>query len=330
MSGALYETQPSTERTPADGSVCPVCGQGGGTQWMQAPDRFHGRTLVYELLRCSACSFVWLANPPRPEEMEQHYGPDYDQLIMQVGEADPDRWKEPRKTLLQHKSSGALLDLGCSSGSFLGFIKGPSWKLYGIEISPVSAKRAEARSGGQIYVGNVPDASFPAESFDAITCFHVLEHMYNPREVLSQVSRWLKPGGIFFVLVPNIDSGAARFFGSYWYGLELPRHLFHYSPQSLRVLAKSVGLREVSMDTFRVPFIGYSTRYINDEILKKIGLSRRPLAMAKVPSIPFRIFRKAFRLTVLPILNRMVGLAGPGEIIQAIFTKGPVSDSESR
>src|ERR1035438_10453930 len=73
-----------------------------------------------------------------------------------------------------------------------------------------------------------------AESFDVITCFDVLEHLYEPRKVMARVGEWLKPGGIFYVLVPNVDSAEARAFGSYWHGLELPRHLFHYSPASLK------------------------------------------------------------------------------------------------
>ena len=60
--------------------------------------------------------------------------------------------------------------------------------------------------------------------------------------VMARVAEWLKPGGIFYVLVPNVDSAEGRVFGSYWHGLELPRHLFHYSPASLKFLAESAGL----------------------------------------------------------------------------------------
>ena len=79
------------------------------------------------------------------------------------------------------------------------------------------------------------------ESFDVITCFDVLEHLYEPRRVMAKVGEWLKPGGIFYVLVPNVDAAEARVFGSYWHGLELPRHLFHYSPASLKFLAELGG-----------------------------------------------------------------------------------------
>ena len=90
-------------------------------------------------------------------------------------------------------------------------------------MSAECAKTAEARSGAQVFVGNILDAPFPPESFDVITCFDVLEHLYEPRRVMARVSEWLKPGGMFYVLVPNVDSAEARVFGSYWHGLELPQ-----------------------------------------------------------------------------------------------------------
>src|ERR1017187_3489649 len=141
--------------------------------------------------------------------------------------------------------------MGCSSGAFLESLHGDGWKLHGIEMSTEPAKNAEARSGAQVFVGHILEAPFRPESFDVITCFDVLEHLYEPRQVLTKVMEWLKPGGIFYVLVPNIDSAEARVFGSYWGGLELPRHLFHYSPASLSFLAKSVGLHEISQVTRR-------------------------------------------------------------------------------
>ena len=124
-------------------------------------------------------------------------------------------------------------------------------------------------------------------------------------------------------MVPNIDSAGFRIFQSYWYALELPRHLSFFSPKSLRALAQSVGLEEVSITTDREVFIEASTRYILDERLRKIGINRTPLARARRPGIPFRVVRKAFRLTVIPVLNSLAALAGDGESIHAIFRKGP-------
>jgi SAM-dependent methyltransferase len=195
------------------------------------------------------------------------------------------------------------------------------WNKYGIEMSEQVADDARARTGAQVFVGDVLEAPFAPDSFDAITCFHVFEHMFQPREVLARVREWLKPGGVFYTMMPNIDSAGSRIFKSYWYALELPRHLFHFSPRSLRALAGSVGLEEVSVRTGREVFIEASVRYIIDEVCRQAGFRRTPLAEAPAPSLPFRVVRKGFRMSILPILNGLASLAGDGESIHAIFRK---------
>lgn len=300
---------------------CPCCGSEDCSLWVSAPDRFHGRYRLYQLVRCASCSLVWLQAPPPPSEMAQHYGADYDRAIAGGGE-DPDHWRGRRETLLRYKSSGAILDLGCSTGGFLASLKSPSWELFGIEMSEWVARQAEARSGARIFVGDILDAPFPPGSFDAITCFHVFEHLYQPREVLARVYEWLKPGGIFYTMMPNIDSAGARIFGSYWYALELPRHLYHFSPQSLRNLANSVGLQELSVTVHRELFIEPSLRYVLDDIFRKIGIHRTPLAQAKPASLPWKVVRKGLRLSILPFLTLLASFAGEGESIHAILTKG--------
>jgi SAM-dependent methyltransferase len=322
MSTSNQIMQPEAIETNATSAErCPSCGHDGAENWLQAPDRFHGRPEIYQLLRCPGCSLVWLKDPPSPEEMGNHYGPDYDRAIAGTGD-DPNHWTSRRDTLLRYKTGGAILDLGCSSGGFLTSVKSPAWKLYGIEMSDSVARRAEANCGAEVFVGDILDAPFAPGSFDAITCFHVFEHLYHPREVLEKVAKWLKPGGIFFTMMPNIDSAGAHIFKSHWYALELPRHLSHFSPTSLRNMANSVGLEEVSLTTDREVFIEYSTRYVLEDALKKIGISRVPLARAKRPSLAWRVVRKMFRLTVLPVLNGMASLAGDGESIHVVLKKG--------
>jgi SAM-dependent methyltransferase len=298
---------------------CIVCGGVRTEPLLEAPDRFHGATEVYRLVRCSSCALVWLDNAPKPEDMWQHYGQDYDRKIAEAGESSPERWSDRRKTLSLYKQGGAILDLGCSSGSFLSTLDGGIWDLHGVEMSTESADRALARCGAKVFVGDILDAPFQPESFDAITCFHVFEHLYHPREVLAKVSKWLKPGGIFYALMPNIDSAGARVFKSHWYALELPRHLYHFSPKSLSQLAGSVGLEEVSMITGREVFIEKSVHYMVDDLLKKVGITRQSLSKSTEPSIPWKVMRKMYRLTVQPVLTSMIALAGDGESIHAVF-----------
>ena len=301
--------------------VCAVCGREGGQLWLHGPDRLHGRREDYALMRCSACSLVWLSNPPKPSDMYLHYTDAYHKLISSAGENSFERWRDRIQTLRRQKQAGTLLDVGCSSGGFLGFFQGESWKLYGIEMSADCAKRAEARTGAQVFVGDILDAPFASESFDVITCFDVLEHVYQPRQAMAKVGEWLKPGGIFYVQVPNVDSAEARVFGSYWHGLELPRHLFHYSPASLKSLAASAGLEVFLLETRRNPAVGTSLRYVWDDVFHAVGIRKTPVAYRGDASLPWKVARKLVRMTVLRALLAMAPLVGDGEAIHAIFRK---------
>jgi len=261
--------------------------------------------------------------------MNGHYGEDYDRSVAVAGE-DPDRWSGRRDTILRMRPGGAILDLGCSSGGFLAAMKRPAWKLFGIEMSEQVAKVARERSGADVFVGDIKDAPYGAGEFDVVTCFHVLEHLDRPAEVLRCVHDWLKPGGMFYMMVPNIESGGARIFRSYWYALELPRHLTHFSPGSLRHMARSVGFEELSLTTHRELFFENSVRYIFDALLGKAGIRRTPLACRNSPSLPWRAARKLFRLTILPGLTWLASLAGDGESIHAIFQKPSVGSQPDR
>jgi SAM-dependent methyltransferase len=307
--------------TPYSADLCPLCGSSGGQLWLRTPDRFHGRHEQYALLRCPACSLVWLSNPPRQEDMNQHYTEAYDRLISASGQNSPIRWVHRKAALAPYKQSGSILDLGCSSGAFLQSLPAADWQLYGIEMSAESAKEAQQKTGANVFVGEIDQAGFPPASFDVITCFDVLEHLYEPRRVMAKVAEWLKPGGIFYVLVPNIDSAEARIFGTYWHGLELPRHLFHYSPASLTFLAESAGLSQVSLETRRNPAVGTSLRYVWDDVFRAGGIERTPAAYRHEPSLPWRAARKFVRMTVLRLLLAIAPLAGEGESIHAIFAK---------
>ena len=300
---------------------CPGCKNTSIVDYLMAPDRFHGRTIPYRLVNCPKCSLVWLADPPKTEEMTLHYSQEYDRSIAAAGDSSPKRGSNRKQTLTQYKQGGAILDLGCSNGSFLKALGSKEWELYGIEMSSESARRAQEESGAKVFVGDILDSPFHFASFDVITCFHVFEHLYRPREVLTKVFEWLKPGGIFYMLVPNIDSAGAHIFRSYWYALELPRHVFHYSPKSLSMMARSVGFEVASLTTHREMFFEQSIRYITDDMLRRLGIRRVPLSNSPAPGIMFRVIKKAFRLTSLPLFSSLSSLAGNGESIHAIFRK---------
>jgi SAM-dependent methyltransferase len=134
-----------------------------------------------------------------------------------------------------------LLDVGCGSGTLLGLLKQRGFRAIGVDFSAEAAGLAGAENGVRVVVGSLDQAGFPDHSFDIVTLFHVLEHVANPRQVLAEVSRILKPGGVIVVQVPNIDSWQFKAFGARWYGLDIPRHLIDYSKGSMLKLLNDSG-----------------------------------------------------------------------------------------
>ncbi|MBZ5503744.1 MAG: class I SAM-dependent methyltransferase [Acidobacteriia bacterium] len=254
--------------------------------------------------------------------MAFHYDEDYHRAIVAGGEISAaSRWQRHRDCISRYKQGGAILDIGCSSGGFLRTMRGESWKLYGIEMEASTAEKGRSATGAEVFVGDAVEAPFPPESFDVITTFDVLEHVYQPRQFLGKVLEWLKPGGLFYTMLPNIDSWEARIFGSYWYGLELPRHLFHFSPQSLRHVMATLGFQEVALSTPRISYLERSAGYVYSEVLQRIGFSPAPAAKPTPKSIPWPAVRKAARLTFVAPASQAASFAGAGASIEAIFRK---------
>lgn len=324
-SGLLKEERAlsSIEEDVLPNLCCPCCNQQSSTKWMEVPDRTQNGAGCYELLCCASCHHVWLDKPPTPDEMSYYYGPQYHRDIGSAGETSPARWKRQLQVIQQYKSSGHILDVGCSSGGFLAYIKGASWELHGIEASLPTAEKARAITGGNIVAGDVMDAVFPPGSMDVITCSDVLEHLYEPQEVFRRISTWLKPGGIFYVFVPNIVSWEARAFRSYWYGLDLPRHLHHFSIESLSALAKSANLRQARMVTPAGSYLEHSASIWLDSVLRRIGLRRTPvrLNLAGNGGIAWRAVRKGVRLSMEALYSRVASTCGSAPSIQAVFRK---------
>jgi predicted SAM-dependent methyltransferase len=125
-----------------------------------------------------------------------------------------------------------------------------AWKLFGIEPSAQAAQRAVQETGAEVFCGSLEDAQFPAASFDVITMWHVMEHLYNPRAALGNLRRMLKSNGMLVLAVPILDSVDAKWFGPYWSGYDVPRHLFTYSMATLSEMLGTCGFTAVHMESF--------------------------------------------------------------------------------
>jgi 2-polyprenyl-3-methyl-5-hydroxy-6-metoxy-1,4-benzoquinol methylase len=108
---------------------------------------------------------------------------------------------------------------------------------------PTQRRRAGRRL--HLKVGSLADADLPAGYFDVVTLWHVLEHDPDPVRSLQRVKGWLRPGGLVLAEVPNSAGWIARLCGGAWLGWDLPRHLVHFSPETLRHAARLAGLERV-------------------------------------------------------------------------------------
>jgi 2-polyprenyl-3-methyl-5-hydroxy-6-metoxy-1,4-benzoquinol methylase len=142
------------------------------------------------------------------------------------------------------RSPARLLDVGCGSATLLALIKERGVDVQGFDASAEASAIARAEHGIDVRVGTrLGEAAFAAGSFDVVTLFHVLEHVTEPRELLADVGRLLKPNGRVILQVPNIESWQFRIFGARWYGLDIPRHVIDYSASSMRRLLQECGLK---------------------------------------------------------------------------------------
>jgi 2-polyprenyl-3-methyl-5-hydroxy-6-metoxy-1,4-benzoquinol methylase len=134
-----------------------------------------------------------------------------------------------------------LLDYGCGTGAFLNEMKLNGWAVTGIEPDPGAAQKAMELTSSEVKDPSALDSIEPS-SFDAITLWHVLEHVHTLNETLDKLKLALKPGGYLFIAVPNYTSHDASYYQQYWAAYDVPRHLYHFSPAAMKTLIAEHGL----------------------------------------------------------------------------------------
>lgn len=251
----LLATPPIESRDPEptiswDDAPCPACANRHATTFFEAQDHLGGADgLWFALVQCDSCGTCYTNPRPDPASIGQFYPDSYSPHHKLVRPRGPRRWnpfrflKPPRveKRPVPWHGQGRLLDFGCGSGAYLAEMKWHGWQVTGLDVSAKMVERVREELGLTAYAGSLPHLELEPESFDVITMWHALEHVHEPLPVLREARRLLAPGGKIVISVPNIDSLSYRWLGKHWFGLELPRHLTHFTPMSLPLILQRAG-----------------------------------------------------------------------------------------
>jgi len=216
--------------------------------------------------------------------------------------------------LCAHKPPGRLLDIGCGTGDFLQQARKREWDVSGVEMSANACRIAAERLGGGIYKGDLVEIELPPEWFDAVTLWHVFEHITSPNELLQAISRVLKPGGILIIEVPNIRNPVYGFLGRYYLHLDLPRHVYFYDPDTLLAMVEKHGFCMAGEDT--------PSWHYPEGIMKSAGYLLRRTGVEESAA------RKAIWVVLLPVCLLVTGgylvatfFGASSEVIRIVATK---------
>lgn len=253
---------------------CLVCAAADFTELFTAKDHLvSGERFV--IRKCTACGFAFTADPPAESEIGRYYiSEEY------ISHSDKkknlaDRFYHLARSLMlgrkrrlvsvaTKRNSGTLLDIGSGTGYFASFMQKKGWTVSGIELNEQARDYSVSRFSLKVY----PPAGisgFGDRSTDCITFWHVIEHLYEPEMWLREVKRILKDDGRCIIAVPNASSADAQWFGDQWAALDVPRHLWHFSPPSMMRFIEANGfqcneIKTLPLDVYYISVLSYKNR----------------------------------------------------------------------
>jgi SAM-dependent methyltransferase len=233
----------------------------------------HGLPGEFQLVRCAGCGHHYLNPRPTPDCIHHYYPETYGpHHLAEPAESPPEAGaaiagagKQPwylsppvrripglRRLYYWLSESYAqiipgvggspkrALELGCADGRFLERLEREGWEAEGVEPAEEPARLAQAR-GLRVHIGRLEPGRMQAGHFDAVFVWMVLEHLHDPLATLREIRRVTKDSGWLVFSVPNFACWERRVFGRYWYALQLPTHLHHFNPATLRQILRRSG-----------------------------------------------------------------------------------------
>jgi len=279
---------------------CDYCGSDAADVVCSGGDRLHGLPGRFSVVVCRQCGLARTNPQPTPESLATAYPESYPPHQGKGGAITEPRgalrwmlvnhrgyplgrpapavvrwiawpwaaWRLRSRRLLgylPYRGEGRLLDFGCGTGKYVRRIAAAGWQAEGLDASEAMA-RLGRESGVLVHTGTLPGAPLPGGAFDAITMWASLEHVPSPMATLKAARDLLRPAGWLMVAVPLADSLAGRWFGSDWYGFEMPRHLTHFTKATMSRHLQAAGFRVEKVWPIRRPsFIRESFKQLADE-----------------------------------------------------------------
>lgn len=249
--------------------ACPVCESKAFTNSSICKDHsVSGES--FALVRCNQCGFVF--TNPRPEESELgRYYQSEDYVSHQNKANNPINFvyklvrsktlKDKEQLLSKYTDTGRLLDVGCGTGHFAVHAQRKGWSVTAVEKDKQARSIAKASLRSEV----LDDlAQIPAKpKYNAITLWHVLEHLPDLNGTITRLRSLLKKEGRLFVAVPNKNSWDAQHYKEYWAAYDVPRHLYHFTQDTMRTLLKKHKLKIEAV--VPMPFDAYYVAMLSEK-----------------------------------------------------------------
>jgi 2-polyprenyl-3-methyl-5-hydroxy-6-metoxy-1,4-benzoquinol methylase len=231
---------------------CPLCGSSTIHQVLTAVDYTVSKE-KFEIWHCDQCSGRFTQNIPTSSRIGRYY-----QSQEYISHSETRKglinrlYHNVRKITLRSKQNwvkaasgvkqGSLLDIGSGTGAFLHYMKQNGWQVTGLE--PDEKARQNAKEIYEVESKPVEELfSLQKEQYDAITMWHVLEHVHEIHAYLQNIRGLLKPTGTLLIAVPNYTSLDAEIYKEYWAAYDVPRHLYHFSPTAMEKLLQQHNIK---------------------------------------------------------------------------------------
>lgn len=207
----------------------------------------------FEILECKSCSLRFTQDVPDQQSIGAYYKSEeyISHTNTSKGFINQLYQKVRKRTMMQkaaiikqytHLKAGRVLDIGCGIGTFLHTMKGQGWTVKGLEPDYDARKLAKEIYGLDIQPSHELFA-LEKKQFNAITMWHVLEHVHELHQYVAQLKELIADDGKIFIAVPNYTSKDAEVYKEFWAAYDVPRHLYHFSPQSMQQLMQLHGLK---------------------------------------------------------------------------------------